>query len=101
MIKKDMEFDYDVDGDILYCTWKEGKGLFYDAYPKGLYVRIDMETNEPCGFLILSFSDYIEKQHYVEIPGVGFIIPPLVDCFGIYEKMEDMFEFADDIVWDF
>lgn len=86
-----MKYNYDEEGDILYCTIKEGKGCLYDLYGKGLSIRIDKDTFEPYGFLILNYSEY--SSRFVEIRGLGVVVPPPVDCFKLFKDLEDCFNF--------
>ncbi|HGJ66539.1 TPA: DUF2283 domain-containing protein [bacterium] len=63
MIRNQINIDYDPEGDILYVTFgvKGRKGTGYQLN-NHIYIRIDVDSNEPLGLTVLDYQQILTKR---------------------------------------
>jgi len=67
MIKNQISIDYFPDGDLLSVTFgKMGRKGHGFELNENIYIRIDLESNEPLGLTFLSYSKLI-KLHEISL----------------------------------
>ncbi len=63
MAKNQINIDYDPEGDILYVTFgakgRKGKGYELNDH---IYLRIDLEEDEPLGLTVLDYQKILMKR---------------------------------------
>ena len=70
MLNSTINYDYDIDEDILYLSVGEPRPSITEENEEGILIRKDIKTGKITGVTILDYKDRIKNKEKINVPKI-------------------------------